>query len=275
MGHPTKFLASLTVVVSLLCHPIDAFAVGPASVVSRTASSTGSASSLSAASSSDDNGASRSPAISSPKNAELFESEAWKTIQKDLDQIPIFTVATAEGHPIAYQVQLSADQTFTVPFFYCEVADALVELEKAKNNTEIANADNMDIVPFALGQAFELWCKDEAVIVPSKQAILQAGAPPGTNPVGQQVPMFACMEIMEEAEDGSGRLPLFMALDDANEAVQQAVDVGEDQVKREEFEVVCLSLSGAIEQLATIPETPAFHFIPASSSIRYIEEYLS
>ena len=200
---------------------------------------------------------------------ELFAMEGWEAIQKDLDRVPIFTVATPEGNPLAYQVNIKSDQ-YIVPFFYCDVGDALKELEGARNNPTL---EGLDVVPFPLGKAFQLWCKDEAVIVPSKQAILQAGAPPGTNPVGQQVPMFTCLEIMEETEDGKGRLPLFMSLDDANEAVKAAVST--DGGNADEMDVVCLSLSGAVEQLATIPETPGFHFIPPSRSMEYISEYLS
>ena len=205
-----------------------------------------------------------------PPSAELFDMEGWRAIQKDLDKVPIFAVATPEGNPLAYQVRIN-DNEYVVPFFYCDVADALDELEGAMTNSAL---EGLDIVPFPLGKAFELWCNDEAVIVPSKEALQQAGAPPGTNPVGQQVPMFACLEIMEENEDdGTGRLPLFMSWDDANAAVKEAV--GADGGNTEDFDVVCLSLSGAIEQLATIPESPGFHFIPPSTSMKYIADYLS
>jgi hypothetical protein len=204
----------------------------------------------------------------------LFQMEGWAAIQSDLDRVPIFTVATPQGNPLAYQVEINNNTDditpYTVPFFYCDIGDALRELEGAKNNTSMID---LDIIPFPLGKAFQLWCQDEAVIVPSKEAVLQAGAPPGTNPVGQQVPMFACLEIMEENEDGTGVLPLFMSLEDANAAVKEAVK--EDGGKEGDLQVVCLSLSGAVEQLATIPESPGFHFIPPSSSMKYISEYLS
>ena len=207
----------------------------------------------------------------------LFDSEGWKAIQVDLDRVPVFTVATQEGHPLAYTVEIKGT-TFNVPCFYCDVAAALFELEQAKSNwdekTAETSGEDLDIVPFPLGKAFELWATDQAVIVPSKQSILQAGAPPGTNPIGQQVPMFACMEIMEQDEDGGGaKLPVFMSLDDANAAVKEAVDA--DGGKVEDFDVACLSLSGCVEQLATVPETPAFHFIPPSNSMKYIQDYLS
>ena len=86
--------------------------------------------------------------------------------------------------------------------------------------------------------------------------------------------MWACLEISEEMDNGKPRLPIFMDLEDANAAVKEAV--GTHGGKQDELEVVCLSLSGAIEQLATVPEeSPSFHFIPPSSSIKYVEENFS
>lgn len=203
---------------------------------------------------------------------DLFEMEGWKNIADDLDRFPLFAVASAEGSPVAYQVTLNKDQSFKVPCFYCDVAEALIELESAKGTTDL---QGLKLIPFPLGTAFQLWCKDQAVIVPSRASILQAGAPPGTSPIGQKVPMWACLEISEEQEDGKPpKLPIFMALDDANDAVLEAV--GADGGKLDDFEVVCLSLSGAIEQLVTIPEeSPSFHFIPPSTSMQYIEEFHS
>ncbi|KAG7342837.1 hypothetical protein IV203_020781 [Nitzschia inconspicua] len=205
----------------------------------------------------------------------LFEMEGWKNIADDLHQFPLFAVATPEGIPVAYQVTLNEEQTYNIPFFFCSVEEALQELDNAKQiNRGSEHAEDMKIVPFPLGTAFRLWCTDQAVIVPSKASITQAGAPPGTNPIGQTVPMWACLEISEEMENGKPRLPIFMDLEDANAAVMEAV--GADGGKLDDFEVVCLSLSGAIEQLATVPEdTPSFHFIPPSSSLKYIEEYQS
>ena len=129
------------------------------------------------------------------KKPSLFESEAWKPIQADLDRVPVFTVATKEGNPLAYTIEITGKGEFNVPCFYCDVDAALSELKGARENSEL---DDLDIIPFPLGRAFQLWSNDEAVIVPSKQSIQQAGAPPGTNPIGQQVPLFACMEIAEE-----------------------------------------------------------------------------
>ena len=163
------------------------------------------------------------------------------------------------------------DQTYTVPFFYCDVDDAQVELQKA---TEGTGLEGIGLIPFPLGKAFQMWAQDEAVIIPSARAIVQAGAPPGSNPIGQQVPLFACMEIMQSDEDGTGAvLPLFMDFEEANAAVSSAVEMDGGDVN--DFEVVTLSLQKAVQLLATVPDTPAFQFVASSKSLRYIEDFLS
>lgn len=161
--------------------------------------------------------------------------------------------------------------SFEVPLFYTHVDDALEELGKARENK---NVPGMDINPYPLGEIFQMWATDKAVIIPNKSAILQAGAPPNSNPMGQNVPLFACMEIAQENEAGIPVLPLFLDLADANEAVSEAVSY--DGGKPEDFEVVCLSLPGAIEMLANADEKQtAFHFVPPTSSLKHIRDYLS
>ena len=203
----------------------------------------------------------------------MFESEGWDNIAENLSTFPLFSIATAQGNPVAYQISVGKEKTFDIPFFYCDVTEALAELEKAQaNSAKATEGEDLKLIPFPLEQAFKLWCDDKAVIIPSKASILQAGAPAGTNPVGQRVPMWACLDISEEQEGGlPPKLPIFMGLDDANTAVMEAV--GGDRKKADDFEVVCLSLDGAIEQLVTVPEeSPSFHFIPPSKSMTYIEE---
>ena len=113
-----------------------------------------------------------------------------------------------------------------------------------------------------------------SVIVPSKKSIIQAGAPPNAVAMGQQVPLFACMEIAQENESGRPVLPLFLELDDANDAVTQAVS--SDGGKQEDFEVVCLNLPEAVSLLANAEEEQtAFQFVPPASSIKHIRDYLS
>lgn len=82
------------------------------------------------------------------------------------------------------------------------------------------------------------------------------------------------MEIAQENEKGKPVLPLFFELDDANDAVKQAVS--SDGGNENEFEVVCLNLPEAVSLLANgMEESPSIQFIPPSSSIRHIQDYLS
>ena len=111
------------------------------------------------------------------------------------------------------------------------------------------------------------------MIVPNRQALLEAGAPSDVNPVGQQVPLFACMDIAQETSEGKSVLPLFLERQDAQDAIAEAVPTDGGHV--DEFEIVSLSLNRAVEILATNPESTAFHFIPPASSMRFVQDYLS
>lgn len=267
------FSTSIGALLVAMIAPSGAFLVRPQRSTTVVVGRERSASGFSASSSTGTTRLCSSPGDSENDKMKMFESEGWENVAEDLQQFPLFSIATPEGNPVAYQISVGKEKTFDIPFFYCDVTEALAELEKTKANAA-KNVDGKDLqlIPFPLDQAFKLWCSDNAVIIPSKASILQAGAPAGTNPIGQRVPMWACLEISEEQEEGKPpKLPIFMALDDANAAVLEAV--GGDRSKTDDFEVICLSLDGAIEQLVTVPEeSPSFAFIPPSKSMQYIEE---
>jgi len=250
---PSTFLSIIA--ASLLCANVNAFTACP---LHYAGSSSMTKLSAEAGDSDDD------------EKPDLFSSEGWPAIEQELDTVPIFTVANEKGQPLQYTVEMKDQEPFSVPFFYTHAPDALEELEKTKKAT---NLEGIDIVPVPLGKAFKMWASDKSVIIPNKDAILQAGAPPGSNPMGQQVPLFACMEIAQETENGTPVLPLFFALEEANEAVEMATSA--DGGNPDDFEVVSLSLPRAVEMLANSPETTAFQFIPPKSSIDHIETYLS
>ena len=101
-----------------------------------------------------------SPVVQSSKTPnELFDSPGWDAIKRELDQIPVFSIANAEGQPIKYRIEKTGDASFEVPLFYTHVSDALAELEKAKENTPLPG---MDINPYPLGSIFEMWARDTA-----------------------------------------------------------------------------------------------------------------
>ena len=96
---------------------------------------------------------------STPTPNELFDTPGWESIKAELDQVPIFAVANEQGQPIKYKIEKKDQQSFEVPLFYTHIDDALVELEKAMENTPMPG---MDINPYPLGGIFEMWAKDTA-----------------------------------------------------------------------------------------------------------------
>jgi hypothetical protein len=198
-----------------------------------------------------------------------FDSDSWKRIEADLDALPLFTVSTKSGEPLAYTVETSG-KSFQVPYFYCDVDDALAELQKAKESTGV---EEIALLPFPLGQAYKMWNNDQAVIVPSKLAMVQAEAPLDIDPYGHQVPFFACLSIMLPTDDGKGVLPLFMALEDANTAMTQVLETKGGNP--EEFEVYPMSLGEALDTLIGNPDDQIFRFMAPSTSKQYIDEFIS
>ena len=203
----------------------------------------------------------------------MFASKGWQPIKAELDSLPLFCVANEQGQPLQYRVN---DET-TMPFFYCAVEAAQEELAKAQAELQQDVASQLGIIPFPLGQAFELMAQNQAAIIPSTLALTQAGAPPGTNPLGQQVPLFCCMEVMQ-ARPGDGKpvLPIFMDYQQAQAAMKEALATdGPPPSGAAEFEIVSLSLPRAVELLATNrEEAPSFHFLPSPASMEYIQTYL-
>ena len=200
---------------------------------------------------------------------EMFASAGWQPIKAELDTLPIFCCANEKGQPLQYRVN---DDT-TMPFFYCHVQAAEAELSKARAELPDDVASKLGIIPFPLGQAFELMAQNQAAIIPSAAALEKAGAPAGTNPLGQQVPLFCCMDIMQaRPSDGQPVLPIFMEYDQAHAAMKEALEADGGDPK--DFEVVSLSLPRAVELLATNEDAPSFHFLPSPDSIEYIQTYL-
>ena len=50
-----------------------------------------------------------------------------------------------------------------------------------------------------------------------------ASAPKGASPLGQELPLFACMEMAVQGDDGKPVLPLFLDRAEAQQAVEDAM----------------------------------------------------
>jgi len=198
---------------------------------------------------------------------DTFSSASWPTLQATLDLIPVFSCADEQAAPIQYERNGTP-----LALFYADVEAAQAELASSR---EMFPHDPIDLVPFGLGAAFKLAAEDKAMLIPSSSEITAAGGPPGVSPVGQALPLFVCMEMSEEQPDGTPRLPLFMSKADALKAIAEATETDSPE---EQLDLVCISLDRAIELLVTVEpgkEAPSFRFIPPSSSLRFINEYVN
>ena len=151
--------------------------------------------------------------------------------------------------------------------FYADVEAAQKELKQAQTNFPDLECD---LIPVGLGSAYALQVQGKAMILPGASELTAAGAPQVVLAMGQALPLFACMEMSQDSDNGPA-LPLFMSWADAKEAVAQASDTDSPD---EELEIVGLSLPSVVERLSSI-EKPAFIFIPPSDSAAYIREYLA
>ena len=192
------------------------------------------------------------------------DGPGWPQLQAELDRLPAFCVANKEGQPLQYEINGKP-----AAVFFADVDAAKAELAAAR--AEAAADDECDLIPVGLGQAFKLTTDNSAMLVPGKAELKAAGAPPDADPRGQQLPLFACMEMSQEGPNGSAILPLFMCHADCAAAVAQATEADNPD---EALEIVGLSLESVVERLSASDGEPAFTFVPPASSTAFIDAYL-
>ena len=142
--------------------------------------------------------------------------------------------------------------------FFADVDAAKAELAAAR--AEAAADDECDLIPVGLGQAFKLTTDNSAMLVPGKAELKAAGAPPDADPRGQQLPLFACMEMSQEGPNGSAILPLFMCHADCAAAVAQATEADNPD---EALEIVGLSLGQRRRAALRLRRRARLHVRPA------------
>jgi hypothetical protein len=150
-------------------------------------------------------------------------------------------------------------------FFFLDIDAAKEDLEKAKQETKM---DGLNLVPFPLGEVFEMAAKQMALIVPSQKSLEDAGAPPGMNPVGQQVPLFGCMDMTQDRLDGTSMVPLFLSMEEAKNAMNMAME-GIPDAEKSRLDVSVIPLAGAIQKQATKSDV-SFTYEPPASSLEYL-----
>ena len=187
------------------------------------------------------------------------ESENWPKLQGELDKLPVFTVANAEDKPLQYQI---GERPYAV--FYADVDAAKKELAKHPDL-------GYDLIPIGLGSAYKLSCEGKAMVVPGLAELVALGAPEDAQPIGQELPLFACNEMSREGEEGPV-LPLFMSHADCAAAVAEATAAAYN----EELEISGLSLASVVERLSGLddPSKGGFSFEAPLASMKHIESYV-
>ena len=186
----------------------------------------------------------------------LTDNPSWPKIQSLLDDaLPVFTVANSEGKPLQFQVGGEP-----MAIFYADV-------DAAKSATETASAQiDCDMVPVGLGAAYSMACEGKATVVPGVAELTAAGMPAGVSPVGQELPLYACLQMSKETEAGDSVMPVFMSVQDCEAALKDAREADPG------LEIVPLSLPGIVKHLSALEDDkPAFEFVAPASSREHIK----
>ena len=179
----------------------------------------------------------------------VLASKQWPLMRQKLDALPCFTCANEEGKPLEYEVSGQK-----CAMFYAGLEDAQVELLTAR---EMFPDLGIDLIPIGLGNAYELALGGKAQLIPGKAELTAAGAPPGAQALGQELPLFACMEISQPGTSGDPTLPLFMSYADCAAAVSQATAA---DAPDEKLEIGGLSLNRRGDfATGAAPEQPPTH----------------
>lgn len=190
--------------------------------------------------------------------------ELWDPLKQSLNAVPTFACTNELGQPLQYNIGSKA-----LGFFYTDIHAAQSELVKAQQESNLSGT-NLKITPFPLGDIFEMGIQQKAVLIPSQESMEAAGAPVGINPVGQQVPLFGCMQMVQTLEDGTMNVPLFLSRFEAEEAMGMAT-ANMAEGDKSMFQVDVVPLAGAIQMQANSRGERSFTFVSPTSSMQYLQ----
>lgn len=192
--------------------------------------------------------------------------DAASTAAAALNKLPVFAIANREKKPLEFKV---GDVMKAV--FYADVAAAMDQLKTTKRESPDLYAQHgCDVITVGLGSAYKLACDGKAVIVPGVADLRGAGAPEGVQPMGIELPLFACMKMWKMDDSSKPVLPLFMSHADCAAQVAEANEAEKPDVP---LEISILSLSSVVEHLAE-PSSDSFAFVPPSASVEHFNTYV-
>lgn len=200
---------------------------------------------------------------------EIFGNPGWAVVAQELDKLPAFTVSNEQGQPLQYEIEPGKP----VGMFHANIIDAKKELADAR--TQYPDL-GLDLIPVGLGNAYKLSCEGKALLIPDSREQASAKGPNGEAFPADALPLFGCLELSQQGENGEPCMPLFMTAQDAQDAIAQASAYEEQQTgEKPDLKIMVLSLERAVELLITVKgDTPSFRFVPPTSSLLFIQNYL-
>lgn len=203
--------------------------------------------------------------MSSPRlcttSSGVCSSPAWPALQKELDELPVFVFANADGEALQQIDEAGAP-----------IVVAFADLFRAE--AELANANrlypdlSLRLLPIGLGDAFARTQVGSAKLIPSQNELAAAGLDSDSG----MLPLFGCTKMMRpRASDPSKQaMPLFMASSDARAALEHALSsfaVPEGMTAEAVgLDILCIPLAKAVDLICSGKESRFEIFAPSSST---------
>ena len=219
----------------------------------------------------------RAPALGSSRRAEVrlsvtadfFEQAGWATLEKELSEIPVFAVGDGRGRPLQSEFQGQPKA-----IFFMDVDEAQAQLDSVRGAYP---GQELNIAPIGLDKAWKAQAKGDALLVPSKRDLKDAGMEvPADGPVISNMgcPMYACMDLEGNRLDGTPCVPLYVSRADAESAVKEVMATFLMQKNGKEvpqMDISTISLDAVIQGMVTQGNTD-FRFMPSTAALHAIQK---
>lgn len=207
---------------------------------------------------------------SSALHASVCNAETWPALQSELDQLPVFVLANAQGEPLQHDGPNGAPTTI----FFADLFRAEAELANANR---LYPELGLELLPVGMGDAYSRVQSGSAMLVPSQNELAAAGLDPNEQ---NTVPLFGCTKLMQPRRSNPDlkAMPLFVSSVDARAALDAALNASGFVVPEGMeaqgvgLDILAITLNKACELIVSGQET-RFEFFGATNSLEWCKDY--